>query len=84
MPDISLGQNQHGEPVLTIKVTGGSEIFRFAWYMGHGPTDYLNDTQRVFRYLRRRWGGKAFRQHDRMITGGRVVQYGWQTDRKRE
>lgn len=83
MVEVSMRQNQHGEPVMTIRVTG-NEIFRFAYYMAHGPVDYIGYSMQAFRYLRRRWGSKAFREHDRRLTGGKVVERGWQTDPRRD
>jgi hypothetical protein len=77
-------QNAAGEPVLTIRVTGDNAIFRFAYYMAHGPVDHLSYALGTFRYLRRRWGSKAFKQADRRITGGKVVERGWQSDRRRD
>jgi len=81
---MSLRQNKHGEPVLTMRVTGDAEIFRYAYYLAHGPVEHLGLAMRVFRYLRRRWGIAAFIRHDKGITGGKVVQYGWQVDRGRD
>lgn len=83
MIDVYIHQNKHGEPVMTIKVTG-TEIFRFAYYMAHGPVDYIGHSMKAFRYLRRRWGSKNFREHDRRLTGGKVVERGWQRDLRRE
>lgn len=84
MIEVSVRQNRNGEPVMTIRVTGGAEIFRFAYYMAHGPVEHLTYALPVFRYLRRRWGIARFREHDRLITGGKVVERGWQSDRRRE
>jgi hypothetical protein len=82
--ELSIRQNQHGEPVMTIRVTGGSEIFRFAYYMAQGPVDHLSYAARAFRYLRRRWGSQVFKTHDKAITGGSVVKYGYHLDRRRD
>lgn len=83
MIEQSIRQNQHGEPVMTIRITGGNEIFRFAYYMAQGPVDHLAYAMRAFRYLRRRWGSKPFKAHDNAITGGKVVKYGYHLDRER-
>jgi len=80
----TIRQNKHGEPVMTIRVTGDNEIFRFAYYMGHGPVENLSHAQAAFRYLRRRWGFDRFKRHDAALTGGKVVQYWWQVDRVRD
>lgn len=84
MIEVSIRQNQHGEPVMTIRVTGGNEIFRFAYYMAQGPVDHLSHAMRAFRYLRRRWGSKPFKAHDRAITGGKVVGWGYHLDSGRD
>jgi hypothetical protein len=84
MTEMSLRQNKHGEPVLTIRVTGDAEIFRHAFYMAHGPVEHLGLAMRVFRYLRRRWGISRFKEHDQRITGGKVVERGWHADRGRD
>ncbi len=84
MTEVSIRQNKHGEPVMTIRVTGGSEIYRHAFYMAHGPVEHLSIAMRVFRYLRRRWGIAQFREHDQRISGGLVVKRGWQSDRGRD
>jgi hypothetical protein len=81
MTEVTIRQNQHGEPVMTIRVTGAGEIFRFAYYMAHGPVDHLTHALRAFRYLRRHWGKQAFAEHDKRITGGKVVERGWQVSR---
>jgi hypothetical protein len=79
--EVTIRPNRHGEPVMTIRVTGDGEIFRFAFYMAHGPVEHLTHAQRAFRYLRRRWGIARFKEHDRRITGGKVIEHGWQVDR---
>ncbi len=84
MTEMSLRQNRHGEAVLTIRVTGEAEIFRHAYYLAHGPVEHLGLAMRVFRYLRRRWGIARFIDHDHRITGGKVVERGWQADRGRD
>lgn len=70
----------HQDPVLTLKVTGDPEMFRYAYYLAHGPVDTLHLARKVFRYLHRRWGHDRFVEHDRRITGGKVVGYGWHKD----
>ena len=82
--DMTIRPNGDGEPVMTIKITGADEIFRQAFYMAHGPVDHMAPAMRAFRFLRLRWGKKRFAEHDRMLTGGKVVAYGWQVDAKRE
>lgn len=84
MTEVSIRANKHGEPVMTIRVTGAAEIFRHAYYMAHGPVEHLGIAMRVFRYLRRRWGITEFKAHDQRITGGTVVGRGWQADRGRD
>lgn len=81
MTEVTIRKNGHGEPVMTIRVTGDAEIFRHAYYLAHGPVEHLSHAQRAFRYLRRRWGKERFVEHDQRITGGKVVKYGWQVER---
>lgn len=80
MTEVTVRENRQGEAVLNVRVTGDGEIFRYAFYMAHGPVEHLAEAQRVFRYLRRRWGVQKFREHDRRITGGKVTRCGWQRD----
>lgn len=81
MTEVTIRPNKHGEPVMTIRVTGEAEIFRHAFYMAHGPVEHLSYAMRAFRYLARRWGKQRFAEHDRRITGGKVVERGWQVNR---
>lgn len=82
--ELTIRQNKDGEAVMTIRVTGGNAIFRFAYYMAHGPVDHLSHALPAFRYLRRRWGIGRFKEHDQRITGGKVGERGWQGDLRRE
>jgi hypothetical protein len=82
--EVNIRQNRDGEVVLTVRVTGANEAFRFAYYMAHGPVEHLAYAMQVFRYLRRRWGIRQFKEHDQRITGGKVVEHGWQRDLRRE
>jgi hypothetical protein len=82
--DMIIRPNGAGEPVMTIKITGENEIFRYAFYMAHGPVDHMGHAKRAFRFLRKRWGKAAFKEHDKAITGGKVVAYGWQVDAARD
>ena len=79
---VSIRKNADGEPVLTIKVSGSGEIFRFAYYLAQGPVDHLTHAMRTFRYLRKLWGADQFKKHDQMVTSGRVVQMGWQREHR--
>lgn len=84
MTELSIRQNGDGEVVLTVRVIGANEAFRFAYYMAHGPVDHLTHAMKAFRYLRRRWGIRQFKEHDRYITGGKVVERGWQRELGRD
>lgn len=77
-------KNQHGEPVLTVKVTGDGEIFRFAYHLAQGQIEFGAVGRSAFRYLRRQWGIGRFKDHDQRMTGGRVVKWGYQQDEVRD
>lgn len=66
-----------GEPVLTITVTSGSEIYRLAYHLMGGPIQFGAIAREVFVWLRRRWGIRSFRRIDQEMTGGHVVKHGW-------
>lgn len=80
----TIRKNQHGEPVLTIKVTGHGEIFRFAFHLAQGQVEFGAIGRAAFRYLRRQWGIDRFKDHDRRMTGGRVVNWGYHRDEGRD
>ncbi len=84
MIDHSIRKNQRGEPVLTIRVTGGGEIFRFAFHLAQGQIEFGAVGRAAFRYLRRQWGVRVFKQHDQQMTGGRVVKWGYHQDEERD
>lgn len=73
-------KNKHGEPVWTIRITGGGEIFRFAFHLAQGQIEFLRIAMGAFRYLRRQWGVRVFKDHDQQMTGGRVVKWGYHLD----
>lgn len=77
MTEVVIKENRDGEVIMTIRVTSEAEAFRFAYYMAHGPLDYMPGALRVFRYLNRRWGYPKLKEHDLRITGGTVVKRGW-------
>lgn len=82
--DMIIRPNGKGVNVMTIKITGDTEIFRYAFYLAHGPVEHMDPAKRAFRFLRRKWGKKAFADHDKAVTGGKVVAYGWQVDAARD
>jgi hypothetical protein len=80
----SIRRNKDGEAVWTIRITGGWEIFRFAYHMVHGQVEFCEMGCQAFRYLRRKWGLKAFKAFDQRMTSGKVVEYGYHRDRVRD
>jgi hypothetical protein len=80
----SLRQNGNGEPVWTIRITGGHDIFRFAFHSIHGQVEFCEMGTGAFRYLRRRWGVKRFKLWDQRMTSGKVVEGGYHRDRVRD
>lgn len=84
MIEHTIRKNRNGEPVLTIRVTGGNEIFRFAFHLIRGQVEFLAIGCAAFRYLRRQWGVNGFKAHDQSMTGGAIVRYGYQLDREKE
>jgi hypothetical protein len=80
----SIRKNKNGESVLTIRVTGGNEIFRFAYHLAQGQIEFGAVGRAAFRYLRRQWGIAQFKATDQVMTGGRVVKWGYQRDEVRD
>lgn len=81
---LTISRNKYGQPRVTLVVEGDHEIFRWAYYHAHGPVEHVPEAQRIFRYLRRKWGTQLFTEHDQRITGGTVVKYGWHLREKRD
>lgn len=74
--------NEHDEPVLTITVTGGSDVWRLAHHLMQGQIEFGNLARDVFVFLRRRWGIRAFRKVDQEMTGGFVTKHSWHLARR--
>lgn len=66
---------EHGEPVVTIRITGWDDAFRFAWAMGHLQCDYADVARRIAGSLRRRLGAKAFREMNERFTSSRSLAW---------
>lgn len=81
---LTISRNKHGQPRVTLVVEGDHEIFRWAYYHGHGPVEHVPEAMRIFRYLRRKWGTKLFIEHDQRVTGGHVVRLGWHLKEKHD
>lgn len=53
--DVSrITKNEHGEPTVTITLTGFSDIYRFAHHMEHGQVEFGEAGRGIIRRLRRR------------------------------
>lgn len=81
---LTISRTGNDEPRVTLVIEGDAELFRWAYYHGHGPVEHVPEAQRIFRYLRRRWGTKRFVEHDQRITGGHVVRLGWHLKERRD
>lgn len=50
--------NEHGDPMLTIKVVGHSDVYRLACHLERGQCEFADMGRRVIGSLRRRWGAR--------------------------
>ena len=71
-----LTKNDHGEPVLTVRVTGAYDTFRFARVMQTGQMEFARKGTLALQSLRRFMGTSNFRQLERFCLGdGKVPQF---------
>lgn len=82
MIEHSIRKNGHGEPVFTIRITGDTDIYRYAYHFVQGQVELIAVASAAFRYLRRKWGLANFKDVDQRLTGGRVVKWGYHQDRR--
>lgn len=69
-------RNEHGQPVLTIRITGWHDMFRIAWVLCHAHVEFVAVGRAAFRHLARRLGKRTFASFDQRLTGGRVTRLG--------
>ena len=72
-----LGEDEYGNPVATITVTGMSDIYRLQINMMGAQIEFGALARKCFVWMRKRMGAKKFDEFDRSLTGGRVVKLGW-------
>ena len=82
MIEHSIRKNGQGEPVWTIRITGDTDIYRYAYHLVQGQVELVGVASRAFRYLRRQWGVRRFKEIDERMSGGRVVKWGYHLDRE--
>lgn len=62
-------RNQHGEPVVTITLVGGSDIHRFAYNLLRQQVEFARMGRQILKGQRRRMGRKAWVEMWRMYHG---------------
>ena len=65
----------HGEPVVTVTITGWDDAFRFAWAMAHLQCDFSDVGRRVAGSLQRKLGAKRFREWQSKFTGNKNLSW---------
>lgn len=73
----TLGENEHGEAVATITVTGVHDIYRLHINLMSAQIEFGAVARRCFVWMRKRMGAKKFDEFDRSLGGGRVTTHGW-------
>lgn len=63
--------NQHGDPVLTITLTGVDDVYRFAHHLTRGQCEFAAAGRKTLAYLKRKGGAAWFaRLQDRFHGKG--------------
>lgn len=73
--DFKHSRNQHGDPVLTITVTGWHDIFRLQWNLLHAQVEFSAAARKSFQWMRRSLGAKRYDTFDQSMTGGKTIAY---------
>jgi len=60
---------EHGEPKLTVVVTGAHDVYRFADHLEHGQCEFAEVGQRTRRYLKRKLGKRGLGWLDDYMHG---------------
>ena len=66
---------EHGDPVVTVKIVGYSDAFRFAWALAHLQCDFAGVGERIGASLRRRLGAARFRALHLQFTGNENLKW---------
>lgn len=69
-----------GEPVVTVRIYGYYDAFRFAWALAHLQCDFAGVGRRIGMSLSRRLGEKEFRALHKHFTGDE--EHAWARDDK--
>lgn len=65
----NLAWNEHGDPVMTLTITGVHDVFRFAHHLTRGQCEFADVGQRVLRRLKRRMGSPRYGAYDESMHG---------------
>lgn len=68
-------RNKHGDPVLTITVTGWHNIFRLNWNLLHAQSEFSAEARKTYQWMRRVVGAKNYDKFDQMMTSGKTRKY---------
>lgn len=68
-------RNKHGDPVLTITVTGFHDIFRLSFAMLHAQVEFSEAARKSFQWMRRSLGASRCDAFDQSMTGGKTRRY---------
>lgn len=68
-------RNEHGDPVLTITVTGSHDIFRLNWNLLHAQCEFSDAARKTYQWLRRVMGAANYDYLDQSLTGGKTKRY---------
>ncbi|HZM83804.1 MAG TPA: hypothetical protein VFC19_49430 [Candidatus Limnocylindrales bacterium] len=73
----TLGEDEYGNPVATITVSGWQDIYRLQINMMHAQIEFGSLARKCFVWMRKRMGAKKFDEFDRSLGGSQVVRLGW-------
>lgn len=63
--------NEHGDPILTIKVEGHSDVYRLACHLKRGQCEFADIGGRIQRSLRRKWGSRKYKALETYYWGSK-------------
>lgn len=68
-------RNRHGDPVLTITITGWHDIFRTSWNFCHDQVEFVDKGSKALQWMRRSLGAKKYDAFDKSMTGGKSKRW---------
>ena len=68
-------RDEHGDPVLTITVTGWHDIFRLQWNLLHAQCEFSAAARKSCQWMRRSLGAARYDTFDQSMTGGKTIAY---------